>query len=214
MNTLPVLALSAAVSLVLGFALAGPAAAMAAAHDDHSTHAAGQQPAVAEHAEHAAAGHAQHGQAIPNEHDPKTHAAHHPEAHGNGMPIPADHVKWAPDAPLMEGMKQMRDAMTGLDHHEMGHLDETQVDRLATQVDEAAAYMFANCKLDTEPDVALHGVLARLMAGAEALHADPVDPAPVADMRAALQDYPKLFNDPGFAGAEESEESEEGDDAG
>ncbi len=175
MKTVPVVALSAAVSLVLGLALVGCASAA---------------PPSA---------HAHHDQPAPHAHAPKTHAANHPGAAGTGAPIPADHVKWAPDAPLVEGMGQMRDAMTGLSHHEMGHLDETQVDQLATQVDEAAAYMFANCKLPTEPDVALHGVLARLMAGAEALHADPANPAPVADMRAALEDYPKLFDDPDFA---------------
>lgn len=170
MKSLSVVALSAAVSLALGAAFAGPAGAM---------------PAPQDHAAH--------------EHDAHAHAAHHPDA--AGMAIPADHVKWEPDAPLMEGMQRMRDAMGGLLHHEMGHLNEAQVDQLATQVDEAAAYMFANCQLEAEPDVALHGLLARLMAGAEALHADPADPEPVADMRAALEDYPRLFDDPGFAGS-------------
>ena len=149
--------------------------------------------------QHDHAGHAQHdahaAHMQPGSQD--AHAQHHDQHHGSG--VPADHVRWAPDAPLQEGMRRMRDALEGLAHHEMGHLDETQVDNLATEVDDAAAFMFANCKLEPEPDVALHGVLARLMAGAEALHANPADPAPVADMRAALQDYPKLFDDPGFA---------------
>jgi hypothetical protein len=56
--------------------------------------------------------------------------------------------------------------------------------------------MFANCKLDPEPDHALHDILARLMSGARALHAMPADPTPVASMRAALEDYPRLFDDP------------------
>lgn len=198
MKTLSVVAVSAAVALVLCATFTGPAAAM-------TQHAAHSQPAPSAAPSHV--GHAQHDPAAAHAHDPKMHAAHHPGAVGTGVPIPADHVKWAPDAPLMEGMQQMRVAMAGLEHHEMGHLDESQVGQLATQVDEAAAYMFANCKLPAEPDVALHGVLARLMAGAEALHADPADPAPVADMRAALAEYPQLFDDPEFAkGAEDHDE--------
>lgn len=194
MKTRSVLTLSAAIAVVLGLSFALPAAAMPAAqdaaheyakHEDHATH----DPDAHEHANHD-----QH------QHDAKTHAEHH--GHAAAMPVADDHVKWEPDAPLMEGMQRVSEAMTGLDHHEMGHLNETQVDQLATQVDEAVAYMFANCELDAEPDVALHGVLARFMAGAEALHADPADPAPVANIRAALEDYPKLFDDPTFAEAD------------
>ncbi|WP_222565247.1 DnrO protein [Novilysobacter antarcticus] len=182
MKTQTTLAVAVAAAIGLGLALS-PSAVQA----QDSTHS-----------------HAQHQQAKPAAADAHKHAAH-ADHHADTavMTIPADHVKWEPDAPLMEGMRRMRDAMAGLHHHEMGHLDEAQVDQLATQVDEAAAYMFANCTLDAEPDVALHAVLARLMAGAEALHGDPADPSPVADMTAALADYPKLFDDPGFAEADE-----------
>lgn len=189
MKTLPVTVLSAMAPLVLGIAFALPAAAMPAAQSAHD--------------------HANHPAATPPADDPTSHADHHADAVITA--IPADHVQWTPDAPLMEGMQRVRDAMSGLEHHEMGHLDESQVDQLATQVDEAVAYMFANCKLEAAPDVALHGLLARFMAGAEALHASPADPAPVADMRAALQDYPRLFDDPGFA---RTAEDDGGEDAG
>lgn len=177
MKTFPVNVLSALAPLVLGIAFALPAAAMPVAQSAHD--------------------HASHPPATSRADDAKSHAGHHADA--TAIAISADHVQWQPDAPLIQGMQRMRDAMAGLEHHEMGHLDESQVDQLATQVDEAAAFMFANCKLDAAPDVALHGLLARLMAGAEALHADPTDPAPVADMRAALAQYPQLFDDPGFA---------------
>lgn len=109
---------------------------------------------------------------------------------------PAGGARWAPDEPLRKGMRQMRDALDGLAHHEAGQLGNDEVRELATGVDEAVAFMFANCKLDPEPDQALHDILARLMSGARALHAKPADPTPVASMRAALEDYPKLFDDP------------------
>lgn len=201
MKTQTTLTVAVAAALGLGLALT-PSAARA----QDGTHS---------HTEHQ---HAEHQQTSSAAADAHGHDAHSDVAHAHAdhhsdtaaMPIPADHVKWEPDAPLMEGMRRMRDAMTGLHHHELGHLNDTQVDQLATQVDEAAAYMFANCKLEAEPDVALHGVLARLMAGAEALHADPADPAPVADMSAALADYPRLFDDPGFAQADDA--TGQGDD--
>ncbi len=203
MKTQTSLAVALAAAIGLGAAIA-PSAAQA--QDKTHSHAQHEQAKPATAAAHAHGSHAQDTHA----HDTHAHADHHPEA--AVMPIPADHVKWEPDAPLMEGMRRMREAMAGLHHHQMGHLNDTQVDQLATQVDEAAAYMFANCKLEAEPDIALHGVLARLMAGAEALHENPADPAPVADMSAALADYPKLFDDPGFAASEEAEESDLGNE--
>ncbi|QOW24198.1 DnrO protein [Lysobacter sp. H23M47] len=201
MKTQTSLALAVATAIGLGMAFAPVAQAQHSTHG-HAQHE--QSKSAAESDKHASHDHATHDQ------DAHAHADHHADA--AVMPIPADHVKWKPDAPLMEGMRRMREAMAGLHHHQMGHLNDTQVDQLATQVDEAAAYMFANCKLEAEPDIALHGVLARLMAGAEALHANPADPAPVADMSAALADYPKLFDDPGFAASEEAEESDLGND--
>ncbi|QOW21714.1 hypothetical protein [Novilysobacter avium] len=197
MKTQTTLAVALAAAIGLGAAIAP---SLAQAQDKTHSHAEHEQAKSATAAAHAHGSHAQDAHAHDTQrHDTHAHADHHPEA--AVMPIPADHVKWEPDAPLMEGMRRMREAMAGLHHHQMGHLNDTQVDQLATQVDEAAAYMFANCKLEAEPDVALHGVLARLMAGAEALHADPADPAPVADMSAALADYPRLFDDPGFSDA-------------
>lgn len=134
-------------------------------------------------------GHAAHA-----EHD--GHAAHDVDA---ASQVPAGHTPWTPDAPLIEGMARVREAMTGLAHHEMGHLGESNVLVLAGDIDDAIAYMFANCKLEAEPDIALHGVLARLMAGTQALRADPASAAPVAGMRAAVTDYARLFDDPDVA---------------
>src|SRR5690606_24056484 len=112
---------------------------------------------------------------------PHVHAGHA----GPATPVASDaeHVRWAPDAPLRAGMRRMRDAVSGLGHLEEGHLDEDQVLRLTNEVTDAAAFMFDNCELAAEPDIALHGMLARLMAGAQGLRRDPADAAPVASMR-------------------------------
>lgn len=121
------------------------------------------------------------------------HHAHH--AHAAAPEIDPGHVRWATDAPLRDGMRRMHDAIAGV---ASTHPDRARALVVAAEVDQAAAYMFANCKLEAEPDVALHGLLARLMAGAQALRQDPDDAAALLPMRAALVDYARLFDDPTF----------------
>lgn len=125
------------------------------------------------------------------------HAHAAAEALGVDFAVPEDHVRWEPDAPLVEGMSRIRTALAGLEHAgPRQHPDETAVAARASDIDAAIEYMFANCSLDTEPDIALHAILARLMAGTQALHADPADTTPVADMEATIDNYEQLFNDP------------------
>lgn len=109
--------------------------------------------------------------------------------------LPADGVRWTPDAPLREGMRRMRVAVEGLSQHELGRLDDAQVRELATDVEKAVAFMFANCELEPEPDHALHRILAQLLTAAQALQANPSDQSPRASMRAALEDYARQFDD-------------------
>lgn len=148
----------------------------------------------------------------PGEHAParpaasEAQAAHDAHAAHGSHPAPAEagathagQAHWVPDEPLMQGMRRMAAAVERLGQHEHGPLDPAQVIGLAGDVQAAADFMFANCELEPEPDVILHGLLARLMAGAQALAANPADASPVADMRDAVGDYPRLFDDPGFA---------------
>ena len=120
------------------------------------------------------------------------HHADHAQAAAGDVQVPDNHVMWTPDAPLVEGMSRVRTALGGLD----AQPDEATVVARADDVDAAVKYMFENCKLAPEPDIALHAVLARLMAGSKVLRANPADTAPVHDMHAAVQDYERLFDDP------------------
>lgn len=120
------------------------------------------------------------------------HAHTAADALGVDFPVPDNHQPWAPDAPLIEGMSRVRTAVAGLE----AHPDEATVAARASDIDAAIEYMFANCSLPSEPDIALHAILARLMAGSQALHENPVDVAPVADMHGALENYETLFDDP------------------
>lgn len=180
------------IPLALALALAIGALASGCAQDAPPAETAGA--AVAEQAPAAADAHAEAGEA----HD-ADHA--HDVSHALGMevPVPDNHVPWQPDAPLIEGMSQVRAAVAGLEA--AGPKDEAAVLARAGDVDAAIDYMFENCTLDPEPDVALHGVLARLMAGSQALQSNPADLAPAHDMAAAVENYERLFDDPNAATA-------------
>lgn len=168
-----------ALALALAMAMAAPGCTQAPSVDGDVA-----APAERAHADaHAGAdAHDDHAEAI-------THAS------GADFPVPDGHVPWTPDAPLMEGMSQVRNALEGLEAR--AQPDGTTVAARAGDIDAAIEYMFANCQLPPEPDIALHAILARLMAGTQALHADPADTSPLADMHAAVLNYEQLFDDPG-----------------
>lgn len=165
----------------LALALALVTAAMASCAQDNHAVPAAQDGAIAETADANADAHA---------HDP-AHADAVAHASGIDFPVPNNHQPWTPDAPLIEGMSRVRAAITGLE----GQPGAAAVEDAAASVDAAVAHMFENCQLDVEPDIALHAILARLMAGAQALHANPGDTSPVADMHAAVENYERLFDE-------------------
>ena len=121
---------------------------------------------------------------------------HHDAATTSSAPLPAQ--RWAPDAPLREGMRRAQTAVGELHHYELGHMSETMALDRARTVADAVTFMFAHCKLAAEPDEALHGILVPLLSAAQALQADPKKVQAVAEMRAAIDQYPHYFNDPGW----------------
>ena len=144
-------------------------------------------------AEPAASDHAGPAPASPSS---ATHDAHvaHPTAALALPPVPA--TPWQSDAPLREGMRRVQRAVDALGHAEHDHLDAAQVNAAAAAVQEAVDVMFANCKLEPQPDVALHSLLAVLIKGANDLKANPADLSPLTGMREVLAVYPRMFVDP------------------
>lgn len=129
------------------------------------------------------------------------HAGHHATPPAQ----PEAGQRWATDAPLRKGMAEIRAAVGALQHYEHGHIGPEQATTLATRVEGQVAYLVANCRLEPQADAALHAIIAKLLQGAAALKADPKDLAAVATLRQALQDYPRQFDDPGWATAEPEE---------
>ena len=125
-------------------------------------------------------------------HDPASSAS----AAAHAAPVPA--TRYTPDAPLRAGMRSVHQTVTELAHAEMGHMSTAMTRDRATSIETAVATMFANCKLEPTPDIALHGILVPLLSAAQALKADPADTAHVARMREAIAAYPRYFDDAGW----------------
>ena len=166
----------AALGMAITVALAaGPALAAPALQDGHAGHA---QHHAQEQATPPADAHAQHG------HDTAA------------TPVPPTGQRWATDAPLQDGMGRIRQAVTMLEHLEMGHVDPKQAPALADQIQTAVNDMIANCKLAPDADAALHGLLVKFIAGAEAVRTGPVTLDKLKPMQDALAQYPTQFDDP------------------
>ncbi|MBZ0088549.1 MAG: DnrO protein [Thermomonas sp.] len=126
------------------------------------------------------------------------HAAHAAHAGASTQAAPAQ--RWATDAPLRAGMREIRAATGILVHYQAGHLDARRGNAAVARIDAAIKDMIANCKLAPQADAALHGLLAKFMAGADAVRAGRFTQAELTAMQAALARYPQLFNDPGWSG--------------
>lgn len=121
--------------------------------------------------------------------------AHAEHAHV-ATPVDRAGKRWATDAPLRDGMRRVRQAVQALDHSLHGHPSAAQTANAGSQIEGAVNGMIANCKLDPDADAALHGLLAKFLVGANAAHTGQGLPAALADMQAALKQYPELFDDP------------------
>lgn len=143
----------------------------------------------------AAAGHEEHAVAPPEDvHEP--HAAH--GAIDEALPA----RRWTPDAPLSRGMQRVRAATATLDHGSHGHLDDAQVRNIAAELKSAVDMMFAECKLEPEPDAALHPLLARVLVASNTLSESGFDADALAELQAVVARYPLLFDDPTWSASQ------------
>lgn len=134
----------------------------------------------------------------------QTHA--HPATPATAAATSVATQRWKTDPPLREGMGRIRSAVDALQHYEHGHMGPEQALQLAAGMEKDVAFIVSNCKLEPKADAALHPILGTFMQGAQALKAKPTDLTAIPPMRGALQDYARLFDDPGLS-TQETEES-------
>jgi hypothetical protein len=110
---------------------------------------------------------------------------------------PVEGQRHATDTPLRKGMADIRVAVGALGHYERGHMSTEQALSEIATIERSIGYIVANCKLAPQADAALHGIIGALGQGIAALKADPRDMAAIAQLRKALRDYARLFDDAG-----------------
>ena len=119
-----------------------------------------------------------------NHTDHEAHAAH---AHDTAAPPLVNGQRWETDEALRTSMLQIRDAASQQQGAALASTTNAQVD-----------YMITHCKLDSQADVALHGIISQLLTGADMLNKAPDSPDGVERIQHALQQYPDYFNHPDF----------------
>lgn len=125
--------------------------------------------------------------------------------HGHGhataaKPLPPG-KRWATDAPLRESMVQIRVALEPrLKAIHDNKLPAADYQALADTAEKQVANIVANCKLPPDADAALHGILAQIGEGTEAMAGKsklrPRDGA--IRLVQALDAYGRTFDHPGW----------------
>ena len=110
--------------------------------------------------------------------------------------------KWATDAPLRQGMENIRSAMAGaLPAIHGNKLSVTQYRKLSQKVNSGVGTIVANCKLDAQADAQLHLIIADLLRGAETMQGKTKNARRQSGallVLDALEKYAAYFDHPGW----------------
>lgn len=107
--------------------------------------------------------------------------------------------RWPTNAALRQGMGGIRDAVIGAVHADTSReLTAAEAGKLADAIRTQADYLVAHCVLAPEADATLHALLGQLLAGAEALRANPADEEALHRIIQALKEYPVYFDHEGW----------------
>jgi hypothetical protein len=111
-------------------------------------------------------------------------------------------TKWKTDAPLRQGMKNIRDLLEPqLPAIHNNKLKPAQAQALAGKINAELSTIVASCKLDADTDAMLHLVLADIIEGSDALagknkHLGPHEGA--VKIYTALNNYSTYFDHPNW----------------
>lgn len=128
----------------------------------------------------------------------EAHAAH---IHANDAtgPVLPEGDRWATDEPLRASMLKIRASVEeAMPAYQSGALDPNQAQSLSATVEQNVAYMIQNCKLEPQPDAALHVLIGRMLTASEAMKKDPASQAGWPELMAVLHDYTATFDHPGW----------------
>lgn len=103
---------------------------------------------------------------------------------------------WATDAPLVEGMERIRDAVN--EAAALPALDADSAAALAQSIQEQVDFLIAHCRLEPDADATLHVFIAQLLNAAAALRKDPTSAEGLPQLQETLSVYPQYFAHPGW----------------
>jgi len=128
----------------------------------------------------------------------ESHAAHVHENAATQPVLPAG-KRWVTDEPLRASMLKIRAGVEEtMPAYQSGALDANQAQSLSATVEQNVAYMIQNCKLEPEPDAALHVLIGRMLTASEAMKKEPASQAGWPGLLAVLDDYAATFDHPGW----------------
>lgn len=112
--------------------------------------------------------------------------------------------RWHANPALRTGMSRIRASLLLLllSHGAGSRLDDAGIREQVKRIDDAVAYLVTHCDLAPDADAVLHGMLGPLLTATRALKERPRGQAAMFALRAAVADYPRYFDDPGWAGLE------------
>jgi hypothetical protein len=126
-------------------------------------------------------------------------ASHDGHAEHGPAPVLAEGQRWATDEPLRAAMTRIREAVErNSAAYDQQQLQAVDAETLASAVEQDITYMVANCRLEPEPDAALHALIGRMMNAAAALRKEPMSDAGLPQLVAVLHEYHATFDHPGW----------------
>ncbi|MCA1804930.1 MAG: hypothetical protein LC646_06250, partial [Xanthomonadaceae bacterium] len=107
--------------------------------------------------------------------------------------------RWTTDAALREGMERVHATFVEvLPAYQRGEFTPEAATDTARAIDDHVAFLVENCKLEPAADAVLHVLVGELLQGAEALRQAPQSGEGLPRIHAALRDYPRYFDHPGW----------------
>lgn len=126
------------------------------------------------------------------------HASHaHPAGGGSQLTLNAG-KKWQTDAPLRQGMSNVRELVQAAVPGVHGNYTPDDYLALATGIEKELGTIITNCKLPPEVDAQAHLLLADLYAGTAIMKQEGPRQSGVVKVIGALKSYSEFFDHPGW----------------
>lgn len=126
-------------------------------------------------------------------------ANEHTHRHSEPTKPEAAGKKFEPDAPLKKRIREIREAIgSQMPAFHEDKMKQADYSKLANKIESTVQLMIKECKLAPEADNALHGAIAKLMAGSSEMKTNDkkMQRKGFETVSSGIESYRRLFNDP------------------